>query len=88
MTGIRTSFNNQAFNSLLFDLEPAMSNPTDNEGGTLMGVGDAFQLGMPNTNNGAQDGHVPVAVMVIVALAFLIASNRLGINGLSLKVKG
>jgi hypothetical protein len=79
---------NKGYNPLALDewTNPALRNPSDSQGGTLLDIGTSFSTPDMVPARGAQDGHIPVAVLVIVALAYLVATQRLGISGLHLRV--
>lgn len=87
---IPQGFNNEGFNRLLLheDLHPQLLNPSDSGGGTLFDIGSAFSTDTVTMSNGSTGAHAPVALLVVIALAYLVASNRLGIDGLHLRVRG
>lgn len=81
-------FSNKPYNVLLLLGEPSLLAPYDDQGGVEMDIASRFSTDSVMTDSGATGAHLPVAGLVIVALAYLIASNRLGIDGLHLRVRG
>lgn len=88
MSARPSGFWNQGYNPLALDewTNPVLRNPSDSQGGTLMDIRSNFSSPDMVPARGSQDGHIPVAAYVIIALAYLVVTNRLGINGLHLKV--
>lgn len=87
MTARPQGFYNSGVNGLLIDSSPEMRNQSDSGGGTMADLGSLFNTSPANVPvRGKGDAHIPVAVLVVVAIAYLIGSRRLGLTGIHVRV--